>query len=545
MTAPLLKIDDLSVRFGDEAPVVQDVSLTIAPGEVFSLIGESGSGKSTILNAIAGLLPSSATASGQMQLEGYEGNLLAPNARRKGIAGGEIAMIFQNPSASLNPILTIGKQLDEVVSAHRDLASSQVRAVSEELIHAVGLPSTGPQAKDWARAYPHQLSGGQKQRIAIAAALAGQPRLLLADEPTTALDATVQAQILDLLLKLVDEHGIAILFVTHDLAVAASAGDRMMVLKDGQMIEEGAALGVSARPTAAYTKTLVAAALPFTQDASPVATAMPQQTDANALVLSQIHRSFATRGGGRVQAVGGVSFHVAAGEIVGLIGESGSGKTTLGRIAVGLDHADSGSITLAGQKLNHALQRSAVQMVFQDPLASFNPRQTIARSLGHPLRCLRGMGKRDIGQMIPQMLAEVGLDPVLASRLPHQLSGGQLQRAAIARTLAADPSFLVCDEAVASLDVSVRAQILELLDRLRERQGLGILFISHDLGVVQRIATRTFVMHNGVVVESGMTNDLLATPKDPYTRELIASVPNGHQPWRTARAATGKTVEAR
>lgn len=544
MTATLLKIDDLSVRFGEASPVVRDVSLSITPGEILCLIGESGSGKSTILNAIAGLLPSSAMATGQMQLEGYDGNLLAPNAHRNGIAGGEIAMIFQNPSASLNPILTIGKQLDEVVSAHRDLVGSQARAVSEELIHAVGLPSTGPQAKDWTRAYPHQLSGGQKQRIAIAAALAGEPRLLLADEPTTALDATVQAQILDLLLKLVDERGIAILFVTHDLAVAASAGDRMMVLKDGLMIEEGAALALSAKPAAAYTKTLVAAALPFTQGALSSVTAIQQQADANALVLNDIHRSFAARGGGRVQAVGGVSLHVAAGEVVGLIGESGSGKTTLGRIAVGLDHAESGRTTLAGQNLDHARQRSAVQMVFQDPLASFNPRQSIARSLGHPLRCLRGMGKRDIGQMIPQMLEEVGLEPTLASRLPHQLSGGQLQRAAIARALAAKPSFLVCDEAVASLDVSVRAQILELLDRLRERQGLGILFISHDLGVVQRIAARTFVMHNGVVVESGKTSDLLAAPKDPYTRELIASVPNGHQPWREARTATGTTVEA-
>lgn len=542
MSETLLTLDGLSVHFDGAPSVVSDVSLSIAGREVLSLIGESGSGKSTILNAIAGLLPSSVTVAGQMRLDGRDGNLLDLGANRKGIAGGEIAMIFQNPSASLNPILTIGTQLDEVVAAHRGITHSQARAVSEELIHAVGLPSTGPQAKDWTRAYPHQLSGGQKQRIAIAAALAGEPRLLLADEPTTALDATVQAQILDLLLQLVDERGIAILFVTHDLAVAASIGDRMMVLKDGNMIEEGAALEVSAKPKAAYTRTLVAASLPFTQEAfteavRPAAAPAPKPPDEDALVLSNIHRRFAVRGGGAVQAVGGVSIRIAPGEIVGLIGESGSGKTTLGRIAVGLDRANSGNITLAGQQLDHVRQRAAVQMVFQDPLASFNPRQTIARSVGHPLRCLRGIKRHEIGEIVLHLLEDVGLDPALASRLPHQLSGGQLQRAAIARALAAEPTFLVCDEAVASLDVSIRAQVLELLERLRERQGLGILFISHDLGVVQRIAERTVVMHNGVVVESGPTTDLLAMPKQSYTRRLIASVPSGQEPWRQARAA--------
>lgn len=544
MSKPLLSVDALSVRFDETPPVVRDVSLTIAQGEVLSLIGESGSGKSTILNAIAGLLPSSANVTGQMSLDGRTGNLLGSETDRRSVAGKEIAMIFQNPSASLNPVLTIGTQLDEVVAAHRGLARKEARAISEDLIAAVGLPSTGPQAKDWTRAYPNQLSGGQKQRIAIAAALAGEPRLLLADEPTTALDATVQAQILDLLLQLVDERGIAIIFVTHDLAVAASIGERMMVLKDGQMIEQGAALALGAAPAKAYTKTLVAASLPFTQEASPPAVRAVQQDNEKALMLSNIHRSFAVRGGGQVQAVAGVSLIVKPGEIVGLIGESGSGKTTLGRIAVGLDRADSGSIALGDEPLDHADQRSTVQMVFQDPLASFNPRQTIARALSHPLRCLRKLHRRDISQMIPALLEDVGLDPALASRLPHQLSGGQLQRAAIARALAAKPQFLVCDEAVASLDVSIRAQVLELLERLRERrgahQGLGILFISHDLGVVQRIAERTLVMHNGVVVEDGQTSDLLAKPKQPYTRQLIASVPSGQQPWRQARAALAK-----
>ena len=537
MSARLLSLERVSVAYPGAGPALGDVSLTLAPGEVLSLIGESGSGKSTTLHAIAGLLPREAAVSGDMRLEGRDGNLLAPGADRRGIAGREIAMIFQNPAASLNPVVSIGAQLDEIVTAHRGLRGKAARAVTDELIDAVGLPRTGPQAKDWARAYPHQLSGGQKQRIAIAAALVGEPRVLLADEPTTALDATVQAQILDLLLELVDDRRIAIIFVTHDLGVAASIGDRMAVLKDGRLVEEGAARTLVRSPASDYTATLAAASLPFSQEAGAAADPSPAPSREGALTLTAIHRTFAARGGRRVQAVAGMSVQVSPGEIVGLIGESGSGKTTLGRIAVGLERADAGAVTLDGTRLDFAGARAAVQMVFQDPLASFNPRQTINRALGHPLRCLRGLSAGAARQEAQSLLRDVGLDPRLGDRLPHQLSGGELQRAAIARALAARPKFLVCDEAVASLDVSIRAQVLRLLEALRERDGLGILFISHDLGVVQRIADRTVVMRHGVQVEAGPTAALLSAPQDAYTRQLLASVPSGQRPWREARAA--------
>lgn len=539
MNTPILIVDNLTVRFSGHETALVDLSLRLSPGEVLTLIGESGSGKSTALNAIAGLLPGNAEISGDMKLAGRDGNLLAPGADRTGIAGREIAMIFQNPSASLNPVLTVGSQLDEIVKALRGLTGEAARSVTNELIEAVGLSRSGPQARDWRRAYPHQLSGGQKQRIAIAAALVGEPGVLLADEPTTALDATVQAQILDLLLDLVDKRGIAIVFVTHDLAVAASIGDRMAVLKNGHLLEEGAARAVVTSPTADYTKTLVAASLPFMQESGaahqgPAAGPMRQT-----LTLSGIRRTFSMRGGGQVHAVAGVSLHIAPGEIVGLIGESGSGKTTLGRIAVGLERADAGHVTIDGNPLDFARQRSVIQMVFQDPLASFNPRQSINRALTHPLRCLRGLTGAAARQETDRLLEAVGLDPGFGERLPHRLSGGELQRAAIARALAAQPRFLVCDEAVASLDVSIRARVLALLETLREEEGLGLLFISHDLGVVQRIADRTIVMRRGVEVESGLTAALLSAPEDDYTRYLLASVPSGQQPWREARVGAG------
>lgn len=539
MNKPILSVENLTVRFSGHEPALVDLSLQLSPGEVLTLIGESGSGKSTALNAIAGLLPGNAEISGDMRLAGRDGNLLVPGADRTGVAGREIAMIFQNPSASLNPVLTVGSQLDEIVKALRGLSGEAARSVTNDLFDAVGLSRTGPLARDWRRAYPHQLSGGQKQRIAIAAALVGEPGVLLADEPTTALDATVQAQILDLLLDLVAKRGIAIVFVTHDLSVAASIGDRMAVLKDGHLLEQGVARAVVASPTADYTRTLVAASLPFTQEAGAAHEGLNAKPARQTLTLSDIHRTFRTRGGGQVHAVAGVSLHIAPGEIVGLIGESGSGKTTLGRIAVGLERADNGDVTVDDDTLDFARQRSVVQMVFQDPLASFNPRQSINRALTHPLRCLRKLTGSAARREIDRLLEEVGLDPGFGARLPHQLSGGELQRAAIARALAAQPRFLVCDEAVASLDVSIRARVLALLETLREEEGLGLLFISHDLGVVQRIADRTIVMRQGVEVESGPTATLLSAPRDAYTRYLLASVPSGQQPWREARASAG------
>ena len=546
MTRPLLSLEGLGVAFRSDprAPLVtavRDVSLDLDRREVLALIGESGSGKSTVLRAVAGLLPPEARVAGRMRLEGREGDLLDPAADRRGIAGREVAMVFQNPGASLNPVLSVGTHVAEVVAAHSRAGRREVADRVLDLLERVGLPDPSRLAQ----AFPHQISGGQKQRVAIAAALAGGPSLLLADEPTTALDATVQAQILDLLLRLVDETRIALLFVTHDLAVASAIGDRIAVMKDGRLIEAGPARRVAADPRRPYTAALVRASLPFTRSGGPrPVPASPAHADAGGgLVMAGIRRAFHPRGAGWVVALDGVDLSVAPGEIVGLIGESGSGKSTLGRIAVGLDRPDAGEVRLDGRIVDGRRrlppeQRRAIQVVFQDPLASFNPRRPVGAGMRIPLRIHRGVRGRAADERSRELFAEVGLDPALASRRPDTLSGGELQRAAIARALASGPRLIVCDEAVASLDVSVRAQVLDLIGRLREREGLSVLFISHDLGVVQRIAERTVVLHRGRVVEEGPTGRVLGAPREDYTKTLVAAVPETLVPWRDRAAST-------
>lgn len=533
----LLTLDRLSVAFSGarrrDEPVaaLSDLSLKLAPGRVLSLIGESGSGKSTALRAIAGLLPPNALVSGEMTLQGRPGNLLAPGAGRRGVAGREIGMIFQNPGASFNPVLSIGDHLMQVLRAHDPAPEAALQARARDLLARVGLPDPARLAG----AFPHQISGGQKQRAAIAAALAGGPRLILADEPTTALDATVQAQILDLLLRLVDEEGISLIFVTHDLAVATAIGDETGVMKDGRLIEFGPSREIASAPGAPYTQALVAAALPFTRAAA--APPPPASAGGEGLRMKGIAKMFDSRGAGRVTAVDDVDLRIAPGEILGLIGESGSGKSTIGRIAAGLTAPDAGAISLNGAKLDPArglskTQRAAIQLVFQDPLASFNPRRPVGDGLRAPLRIHAGLRGRAAAARTAELFEACGLCPMLAARLPRALSGGQLQRAAIARALATNPALVICDEAVASLDVSVRAQVLDLLGRLRREEGLAVLFISHDLGVVQRIANRTMVLHKGRVVEEGPTRDVLGAPQQDYTKRLVASVPQGLAPWR-------------
>lgn len=512
--APVLRLEDLSVDFPDPGGpfrAVEDVSLSLAAGEVLSLVGPSGSGKSTILAAIAGLLPAAARVRGAMRLAGHQDDLLAP-ARRRRIAGREIGMVFQNPGSSLNPVLTVGAHIEQVVAAHLGLRGRERRAEALALLARVGIPD----AEARAAMYPHQLSGGLKQRVAIAAALAGRPRILLADEPTTALDTVVQAQILDLLVDLVDERGLGLLFVTHDLAIAASIGDRVAVLGAGRIVETGPAR-------------LVLEPLPWAAPATP-APAGPAR--AGGLRLEAVTRRFRGAGGGIV-AADRVDLAVAPGEIVGLIGESGSGKTTLGRIATGLDRPSSGAVRLDGQPLAAALAgsgRGAVQMVFQDPHASFNPRRSVGGSIRIPLRIHRH------GSSVADLLEAVGLAPALAFRRPRNLSGGELQRAAIARALAASPRYLVCDEAVASLDAPARAEVLALLRALAQA-GVGILFITHDLGVVRDLAARLVVLRGGRIVEEGPTADVLTRPEAPFTRALVAAVPDGARPWRDRRRA--------
>jgi len=554
VTAPALRLDGLTVVFPGgrrraSVTAVEDVSLAIEPGEVLTLLGESGSGKSATLHAIAGLLAPDVRVSGALRLAGRSDNLLAAGADRGGIAGRRVGMIFQNPGSSLNPVVTVGAHIDEVIATHHGLGRRAARRATIDLLSRVGLPGAG----DRADAFAHQLSGGQKQRVAIAAALAGDPAVLLADEPTTALDATVQARILDLLLELVDERRIAMIFVTHDLAVGGAISDRIGVMRAGRLVESGPASRIARAPAHPYTARLVSAALPFTRAADGVRAApapeRPEDPDAGTrqggLVLEGLRRVFAARGAPATVALDGVDLIVRPGEIVGLIGESGSGKTTLGRIAVGLDRPDSGRVSLDGEPLDLSRplprhQRGALQLVFQDPLASFNPRRTIAEALHPSLRLHQGLSGPALSDAVDRLLSRVELDPALGGRRPSRLSGGELQRAAIARALAAEPRILVCDEAVASLDVSVRSQILDLLESLRAAQRLGLLFISHDLAVVQRIADRTVVLHHGRVVESGSTRTVLTEPREAYTRSLVAAVPESLVPWRGRHGAMSR-----
>ncbi len=572
---PLMRLSELTVRYpGRRGSVnaVRGVDLDLVPGKVLSVIGESGSGKSTVLSAIAGLLSSQAQISGTLALEGRQGNLLADHSARTDIAGKMVGMIFQNPGASLNPVMTVGNLIDEVVQVHRGLPKNAVREETLSLLSRVGIGD----AKSRAAAYPHQLSGGLKQRIAIAAALAGKPRLILADEPTTALDATVQAQILDLLLDLVDREGLGLVFVTHDIGVAGSISDEIAVMYAGQIVEHGAARDVTAAPTHSHTVDLAAGALPLdlsvarlnaslfasTPDKEPPNTASTSQSrpisigeaatlpdsqgvDRQAqpndgkteLVLSDITRIFGS-GKRRAVAADGVNLTVRAGETVALVGESGSGKTTLARIAVGLDRPDSGTVTLDGRPLTDArgrldrTTRSRVQMVFQDPLASFTPHRSIGASIEIPIRIQSDLPARARQKRVLELLEAVGLDKHHATRPPGSLSGGQLQRAAIARALATDPEMLICDEPVASLDVSVRAQVLDLLASLQRDRGLGILFVSHDLGAVQRIADRPVVLYLGRVVEEGQGQGMWQVARHPYTRSLAAANPSATIPWR-------------
>jgi peptide/nickel transport system ATP-binding protein len=585
--APLMRLSGLTVRFPARRGMVEavcGVDLDLIPGRVLSVIGESGSGKSTVLLALAGLLSSRAQVTGTLSLNGREGNLLTDSGARTGVAGRTIGMIFQNPGASLNPVLTVGDQIDEVVKAHRGLSNAAAREETLSLLTRVGIGD----ADSRALAFPHQLSGGLKQRIAIAAALAGRPRLILADEATTALDATVQAQILDLLLDLVDREGLGLVLVTHDMGVAGSVSDEIAVMYAGKLVEYGAARAITASPVHAHTVTLLTSALPLDvateQSTEPLSipsigerTGPSVQTEGSAcpvtrklptvipgprstndllkadtgmteLVLTGITRIFGT-GKRRAVAADRVDLTVRAGETVALVGESGSGKTTLARIAVGLDRPDAGTVTLGGRLLTDArgrmdrATRAQIQMVFQDPLASFAPHRSVGASIEVPLRIQSKLSGRARRARVLELLRAVGLNENHAVRAPGALSGGQLQRAAIARALATDPAMLICDEPVASLDVSVRAQVLEVLAKLQRDCGLGILFVSHDLGVVQRIADRTLVLYLGRVVEEGQGPDLWRFARHPYTRALGAATPSAAVPWRNrphGEQATGE-----
>ena len=518
MSGARLDILGLTVTL-DGRRLLDGVDLTLAPGEVLGLAGESGSGKSLTALAVMGLLPPGAQATGRVRLGGDD--LLAlPEAAMCAVRGRRVAMIFQEPMTALNPLMTIGDQVAEVLVLHLGLPRAEALARARACLDRVGLPAPRFPLGAW----PHQLSGGQRQRVAIAMAIALRPEVLIADEPTTALDVTTQAQVLDLLARLVREEGMGLILITHDLALLAGRADRIAVMKDGAVVEARATEALFRAPAHPYTRALLAASV-------HVPPAVPARVAAPLLEVRDAVREYRA-GAGVLRAVDGVSLTIAAGESVGLVGESGCGKSTLTRAILGLDPLQAGSITLAAQPVGQGMPRSLrarMQVVFQDPFASFDPRWRVDRLVAEPFH-LTGR-PRDWRARVATALTEVGIDPEAGSRFIHQFSGGQRQRIAIARALIIRPSLIVLDEAVSALDVRVRAQVLDLLAALRASHGLAYLFISHDLGVVRAITDQVLVMQAGRIVEQGPTAQVLNAPASDYARTLLAAMPTVPEGW--------------
>jgi peptide/nickel transport system ATP-binding protein len=523
---PRLAVGSLGITL-DGNVILADVHLEIAAGEVMGLVGESGSGKSMTALALLGLLPPGARASGSARLDGVE-LLGAPEAELRSVRGRRIGIVFQEPATALNPLMTIGEQVAEVLREHVGATPREALARAGAALERVGLAAAAvPPGR-----YPHELSGGQRQRVAIAIAIAARPALLIADEPTTALDVTTQAQILALLARLAAEDGMATLLISHDLAVVASAARRLAILRKGQILEQGEVGRVLGSPTHRYTQELV-------RDYSPTAP-LPRLEPVGPplLVADAIVREYRTR---RTRFLGpattrrildGVTLAIAPGERVGLVGESGSGKSTLVRTLLGLERPEGGRVTVGGDAFDAGAgaawraRRRLVQAVFQDPVGSLNPRHRIARIVAEPLHLHDPRpSAADGARRVAAALEAVGLGSANPDALPHQFSGGQRQRIAIARALVAEPGLLILDEAVSALDASTRSQILELLDRLWRERGLGYLFVSHDLAVVRAVTERLLVMQAGRIVEEGPTERILDHPEHPYTQALVAATP--------------------
>jgi peptide/nickel transport system ATP-binding protein len=532
--APLLSIRDLKVTFRtDDGPVeaVKGIDLDIRAGEVLALVGESGSGKSVTAMSILQLLPSSATRTGSISLDGRELTALS-EAQMNDVRGREISMIFQEPMTALNPSMRIGDQIAEALRNHESMTRAEARTRAVELLRRVGIPE--PERR--AAGYAHEMSGGQRQRVVIAIALACGPKLIIADEPTTALDVTVQAEILDLIRDLATERGTAFLLVTHNMGVVADIADRVAVMYRGDMVEVGTTAQVLRHPEAAYTQRLLAA-VPRLPEADE---GQPDPTDAAAAlapVLSLTDASVTYRKAGQhFTALDAVSVDIAPGEILGLVGESGSGKSTLGKVALGLVPMSGGELRLFGEKVGHGgvrgraerRLRGRVGTVFQDPGSSLDPRATVADAIAEPLivhRASHPMSARARAARVRELLEAVELPASYASRYPHELSGGQRQRIGLARAIALEPELIIADEPTSALDVSVQAAVLKVLRELQERMRFACLFISHDLAVVHEFSDRVAVMYAGQIVELGRTDDVLLRPQHPYSRRLLASVP--------------------
>ena len=527
---PILQVRDLSVSFGLNAPAVRGVSFEIAKGETLAIVGESGSGKSVTALSTVRLLPYPLAHHGEASSVTWKGEELmgADERTLMRIRGNEIAMIFQEPMTSLNPLHTVEKQIGEILELHKGLKGDAARARILELLDLVGIKD--PESR--LPSYPHQLSGGQRQRVMIAMALANEPDLLIADEPTTALDVTIQAQILALLDRLRRELGMAVLLITHDLGIVRKVADRVCVMTDGEIVEHGTAERVFTDPQHPYTRKLLAAEPKGAPE--PVAERAKTVLQASDVrVWFPIQRGFLKRTVGHVKAVDGVTVGVKQGETVGIVGESGSGKTTLAMAILRLT-ACTGRITFLGREVQgmgkrelRALRRD-MQIVFQDPYGSLSPRLSIAEIVGegmgvHDLSELGLKSEEDRDRRIDEVLHEVGLDPALRDRYPHEFSGGQRQRISIARAMVLRPKLVVLDEPTSALDMSVQAQIVELLRDLQEKHGLAYLFISHDLKVVRAMSHRVYVMRDGKVVEHGPTDQVMDAPKRDYTKALMAA----------------------
>ena len=573
MTAPLLDVQNLTTSFrrdGAWREVVHGVSFTVNPRETVALVGESGSGKSVSALSLMRLTPRDSSRSGGRAL--FEGrDLLAlPEAEMRRVRGDAIAMVFQEPMTSLNPVLTIGFQIAEGLMLHRGLSREAAEAEAVRLLDRVRIPAARSRLHD----YPHRFSGGMRQRVVIAMALACRPKLLIADEPTTALDVTVQAQILDLLKTLQDQEGMAVLFITHDMGVVAEIADRTVVMRHGRAVEAGDTAAIFRGAQHPYTRALLSSVpklgsmageprplrfpiVSTTTGAVDIPPALPDAASAARaagaerplLQVSGLTTRFDIRGGllgrtrGRVHAVENVSFDLRAGETLSLVGESGCGKSTTGRSVLRLIEPVAGSVLLDGEdvlKLGASAlreRRKGMQMIFQDPFASLDPRMTVGKAIAEPILLNRLAGRAEAKERTADLLARVGLSPDMASRFPHEFSGGQRQRVCIARALAVRPRLIVADESVSALDVSVKAQVVNLMLELQASLGLAFLFISHDMAVVERVSHRVAVMYLGEIVEMGPRAAIFGAPQHPYTRRLLAAVPVPDPARRGKRAA--------
>jgi len=567
---PVLEITDLSVDFAVDnvwVPAVKNLNYTIKSGEVMALVGESGSGKSVSSMSILDLLPKNSRVSGSIKLSGTELRGAKP-AELRDVRGKDVAVIFQEPMTALNPVFTVGFQIVETLRLHFGMSPSQAKERAIELLALVELPDP---VKAF-NSYPHQLSGGQRQRAMIAQSISCDPKLLIADEPTTALDVTVQAEILDLIRSLRDRLGSAVLLITHDMGVVADIADHIAVMRKGEVVEAGPTLEIFRDPKHPYTQALLAAVPHLGQgnagddqidmtvalatmaegDGAVVSEELRSQIEANERIAAEAAKVANAAlasvpvvldfqdvvieypGRGRVKAfraVDHVSLQVHAGEVMGLVGESGSGKTTLGRAAIGLLPITEGKLDVVGTDLSHPNRRLVrdvhrkAGIVFQDPASSLNPRMTIGQSIGEPLMLAQGTKGTPLEREVKGLLSSVELPHSYYSRYPHELSGGQKQRVGIARALALKPSLLIADEPTSALDVSVQATVLELIKSLQREFQFACLFITHDLAVIDVLADRIAVMHNGKLAEVGTRDEILRNPKDLYTQRLIAAVP--------------------